>query len=503
MKDFLKINPADNVAVAINPLAAGTTVNVDGDEIKLVSDIPAGHKFALCDIAEGENVIKYGFPIGHARHSVKLGAFLDHNDIKTNLEGQLDYSDISIDNPNPAAPGSARKGDEATFMGYERADGRVGIRNEVWVIPTVGCVNGIAKQIVDQLNAETKAEGVDGIFAFPHNYGCSQLGDDHENTKKILRDMVLHPNAGGILVIGLGCENNQPKVFEEFCGNYDRNRVKFMVCQEVEGDEVEAGVKILRELYEQARTFKRTEQPASKLRIGLKCGGSDGFSGITANPLLGEFSDWLCEQQGGTTVLTEVPEMFGAETILMRRCADDALLAQTVSLINNFKEYFLSHGEPVGENPSPGNKAGGISTLEEKALGCTQKSGKSPVFGVMEYGERINNHGLNLLSAPGNDLVASTALAAAGCQMVLFTTGRGTPFGTFVPTMKVSTNSNLAKRKPTWIDFNAGRLAEDSTMSDVLADFIAYVLKVASGEQVNSEKSGIHEISIFKNGVTL
>lgn len=503
MKDFLKINPADNVAVAISPLSAGTTVNVDGDDITLVADIPAGHKFALCEIAEGENVIKYGFPIGHARHAVKKGAFLDHNDIKTNLEGQLDYSDISIDNPSPEAPGAALKGAEATFMGYERPDGQVGIRNEIWVIPTVGCVNGIAKQIVDRLNAETKAEGVDGIFAFPHNYGCSQLGDDHENTKKILRDMVLHPNAGGILVIGLGCENNQPKVFEEFCGEYDRNRVKFMVCQEVEGDEVEAGLEILRSLYEQARTFERTQQPASKLRIGLKCGGSDGFSGITANPLLGEFSDWLCEQQGGTTVLTEVPEMFGAETILMRRCADDKLLGETVSLINNFKEYFLSHGEPVGENPSPGNKAGGISTLEEKALGCTQKSGKSPVFGVMEYGERIHNHGLNLLSAPGNDLVASTALAAAGCQMVLFTTGRGTPFGTFVPTMKVSTNSGLAARKPTWIDFNAGRLAEDSTMADVLADFVAYVLKVASGEQVNSEKSGIHEISIFKNGVTL
>lgn len=503
MKDFLKINPADNVAVAINPLTAGTTVNVDGDEITLVADIPAGHKFALRDIADGENVIKYGFPIGHTRHAVKRGAFLDHNDIKTNLEGQLDYSDISIDNPSPAAPGAALQGKEATFMGYERPDGQVGIRNEIWVIPTVGCVNGIAKQIVDRLNAETKAEGVDGIFAFPHNYGCSQLGDDHENTKKILRDMVLHPNAGGILVIGLGCENNQPKVFEEFCGDYDRSRVKFIVCQEVEGDEVEAGLAILRSLYEQARGFKRTEQPASKLRIGLKCGGSDGFSGITANPLLGEFSDWLCEQEGGTTVLTEVPEMFGAETILMRRCADNKLLGETVSLINNFKEYFLSHGEPVGENPSPGNKTGGISTLEEKALGCTQKSGKSPVFGVMEYGERIHNHGLNLLSAPGNDLVASTALAAAGCQMVLFTTGRGTPFGTFVPTMKVSTNSGLAKRKPTWIDFNAGRLAEDSSMADVLADFIAYVLKVASGEQVNSEKSGIHEISIFKNGVTL
>lgn len=501
MKEYIKINPADNVAVAISPLAKGTVINVDGRDITLIDDIPAGHKVALQAIGEGENVIKYGFPIGHALHAIAEGKFLDHHDIKTNLAGTLDYSGIKI--KGGADDTTAHAAKELTFEGYERKDGQVGIRNEIWVIPTVGCVNGIVKQIVDRLNAETGAEGVDGIFGFPHNYGCSQLGDDHENTKKVLRDMVLHPNAGGVLVVGLGCENNQPKVFEEFCGDYDRDRVKFMVCQEVEGNEVEYGLEIARKLYEQARGFKRTTQPASKLRIGLKCGGSDGFSGITANPLLGAFSDFLCDTQHGTTVLTEVPEMFGAETILMERCANNELLGETIDLINNFKEYFLSHGEPVGENPSPGNKAGGISTLEEKALGCTQKSGKSPVYGVLEYGERIHNHGLNLLSAPGNDLVASTALGAAGCQMVLFTTGRGTPFGTFVPTMKVSTNSGLAQRKPTWIDFNAGVLAEDETMESVLPRFINYLLEVASGRKVNSEEAGIHEIAIFKNGVTL
>lgn len=501
MKEYLKINPADNVAVAITPLSKGAVITVDGNDITLVSDIPAGHKVALRDIAEGENVIKYGFPIGHTLHSVAKGAFLDHNDIKTNLAGQLDYSDIKISGENCCSVYPDVK--PLTFEGYERKDGQVGIRNEIWVIPTVGCVNGIVKQIVDRLNAETGAAGVDGIFGFPHNYGCSQLGDDHENTKKILRDMVYHPNAGGVLVVGLGCENNQPAVFKEFCGDYDTERVRFMVCQEVEGDEVEYGLNIARELYKQACTYKRTTQPASKLRIGLKCGGSDGFSGITANPLLGEFSDFLCCSQGGTTVLTEVPEMFGAETILMERCIDNDKLGETISLINNFKEYFLSHGEPVGENPSPGNKAGGISTLEEKALGCTQKSGKSPVYGVMEYGERISHNGLNLLSAPGNDLVASTALASAGCQMVLFTTGRGTPFGTYVPTVKVSTNNTLARRKPTWIDFNAGVLVEDETMESVLKRFVDYILEVASGRQVNSEIAGIHEISIFKNGVTL
>ncbi|MCQ2204940.1 MAG: altronate dehydratase family protein [Bacteroidales bacterium] len=501
MKDFLKINPADNVMVAISDMAKGTVVNVDGENITLVTDAKAGHKIALKDIAEGENVIKYGFPIGHARHAVKKGAYLDHDDIKTNLAGQLDYSDIKLKGLKPCQP----SGKQLTWMGYERKDGQVGIRNEVWVIPTVGCVNGVIKQIVERVKADlgSNIEGIDGIFDFPHNYGCSQLSEDHENTKKILRDMVHHPNAGGILVVGLGCENNQPKVFAEFCGDYDKDRVKFMVSQEVEGDEVEYGVKLLKELVTNAQKCKRTEQPASKLRIGLKCGGSDGFSGITANPLLGAFSDFLCETQGGTTILTEVPEMFGAETILMERCANEELLGQTISLINNFKEYFLSHGEPVGENPSPGNKAGGISTLEEKALGCTQKSGKSAVCGVMEYGERLKNNGLNLLSAPGNDLVAATALAAAGCQMVLFTTGRGTPFATFVPTMKISTNSGLAQRKPRWIDFNAGVLVEDKEMDEVLKEFTDLIIRTASGEYVNAEKSDIHEISIFKNGVTL
>ncbi|MBQ0056223.1 MAG: altronate dehydratase [Bacteroidales bacterium] len=501
MKNYIKINPADNVFVAIQPLAAGTTLNVDGEEVTLLTDVPAGHKCALKDFAEGENIIKYGFPIGHARHAVKKGSYMDHEDIKTNLAGTLDYSDIKLKGLTKCEP----SGEQLTFEGYERADGQVGIRNEVWVIPTVGCVNGIIKLIVEQTKKELGDEipGIDGIFHFPHNFGCSQLSEDHENTKKILRDMVHHPNAGAILVVGLGCENNQPRIFEEFCGDYNKDRVKFMICQEVQGDEVPYGVSVLKELIAKAQQDKRTTQPASKLRVGLKCGGSDGFSGITANPLLGAFSDFLCETQGGTTILTEVPEMFGAETILMERCGSKELLDQTISLINNFKNYFLSHGEPCGENPSPGNKAGGISTLEEKALGCTQKSGKSVVCGVMEYGDRLQHNGLNLLSAPGNDLVAATALASAGCQLVLFTTGRGTPFGTFVPTMKVSTNSGLAERKPTWIDFNAGVLAEDKTMEETVKAFTQKILAVASGELTNNEKAGIHEISIFKNGVTL
>ena len=492
---YLKINSADNVAVAIESLKQGESIVVDGAVVSIIEDIPAGHKVALKNFVEGENVIKYGYPIGHVLKDRPKGSWLNENHIKTNLAGLLEYTyaphAVNLDIPDRGL----------TFKGYRRKNGDVGVRNEIWIIPTVGCVNGIVTQLADKLREETKGKGVDAIVAFPHNYGCSQLGDDHENTKKILRDMVLHPNAGGVLVVGLGCENNQPDIFKEFVGEVDDSRIRYMVAQKCE-DEISEGMKLLHGIYKEVKKDVRTDIPLSELRVGLKCGGSDGFSGITANPLLGLFSDFLIAQ-GGTSVLTEVPEMFGAETILMNRCADRKLFDQTVSLINNFKDYFLSHGEPVGENPSPGNKAGGISTLEEKALGCTQKCGKSLVRGVLDYGERLEVKGLSLLSAPGNDLVASTALAACGCHIVLFTTGRGTPFGTFVPTMKVSTNSTLAKQKPTWIDFNAGVIVEDEPMEKTLERFIDYVIRVASGETVNNEKKSYREIAIFKNGVTL
>lgn len=494
-KTYLKINSADNVAVAIEELKAGEVIIDNGKDITLVNNIPAGHKVTLKKISKGENIIKYGYPIGHAKEDVEQGTWINEDMIKTNLEGLLDYK------YNPVDVNVNIENKKLEFQGYRRKNGDVGIRNEIWIVPTVGCVNGIVNQLAEALKKETNCEGIDAIVAYPHNYGCSQLGDDHENTKKILRNIVKHPNAGAVLVVGLGCENNQPDVFKEFLGEYDSDRVKFMVSQKV-NDEFEDGMSILRDLYLKAKTDKRTNVPLSELRVGLKCGGSDGFSGITANPLLGLFSDFLISQ-GGTSVLTEVPEMFGAETILMNRCKNEDLFNQTVKLINDFKEYYISHGEPVGENPSPGNKAGGISTLEEKALGCTQKCGKSYVSGVMAYGESLKVKGLNLLSAPGNDLVASTALASSGCHMVLFTTGRGTPFGTFVPTMKVSTNSNLAKNKPGWIDFNAGVIVENEHIEKTCERFIDYVIKVASGELVNNEKKNYREIAIFKNGVTL
>ena len=494
--EFIRINPADSVVVCLRAMSKGEIISIDNFNVELLQDTPAGHKVLLKDTSKGEDIIKYGYPIGHAAEDLKAGTWVNENNLKTNLAGTLSYE------YNPVNETLNIAKEDRTFKGYERKNGEVGIRNEIWVVPTVGCVNGIAEKLVEKLKEETKCAGIDAIHAWHHNFGCSQLSGDHENTRKILRDIVLHPNAGGVLVLGLGCENNQPDDFMQTLGDYDNERIKLMVSQKVEGDEIEEGLKILRNIYKIASTDKRTDVPLSKLRIGLKCGGSDGFSGITANPLVGELSDYIVAQ-GGTSILTEVPEMFGAETILMNRCENKDLFNDTVSLINNFKDYFLSHGEPVGENPSPGNKAGGISTLEDKALGCTQKCGRAPVSGVLEYGDRLKNNGLNLLSAPGNDLVASTALASAGCQIVLFTTGRGTPFGTFVPTMKISTNSLLASRKSNWIDFNAGVLAEGMDMKELLRQFIEKVISVASGELTRNEENGYREISIFKNGVTL
>ena len=491
---YLKINPADSVVVCLEPKKKGDIIVIDGRAITVNQDTPAGHKVLIKDVAQNEDIIKYGYPIGHAMQAMKAGDWVNENNLKTNLSGTLEYTYNPVNEPLNISK------QNRTFKGYIRKNGDVGIRNEIWVVPTVGCVNGIAERLVNKLKAEVN-DGVDNIYAWHHNYGCSQLSEDHENTRKVLRDICLHPNAGAVLVLSLGCENNQPEEFMAMIGDYDKDRIKLLVTQRVD-DEMEAGMQILHQLYDIASKDVRTDVPVSKLRVGLKCGGSDGFSGITANPLVGEFSDWLVAQ-GGTSVLTEVPEMFGAETILMNRCTSKELFEQTVSMVNNFKNYFLSHGEPVGENPSPGNKAGGISTLEDKALGCTQKCGKAPVSGVMEYGDRLQNPGLNLLSAPGNDLVASTALASCGCHLVLFTTGRGTPFGTFVPTMKIATNPDLARRKANWIDFSAGQLIEGRTMQELVPEFIDKVMAVASGEPAKNEINDYREISIFKNGVTL
>ena len=492
---YIQINPLDNVAVALENLNPGDILQVNGRSVCVAEEIPRGHKVALTDLSTGSEVIKYGFSIGNMTDGVKEGCLVNERNLHTSLSGLSEYE------YKPCIAEIEKNECNRTFNGFRRSNDSVGIRNEMWIVPTVGCVNGVAERLASAMREETKCEGIDAIVAYTHNYGCSQLGDDHENTRNILRNLVKHPNAGAVLVVGLGCENNQPSVFKEILGDYDNSRIRFLVCQE-EDDEEQRGMEMLREMYAIMRKDARTSIPLSELRIGLKCGGSDGFSGITANPLLGRFSDYLVSC-GGTTVLTEVPEMFGAETILMNRCVSREVFDKTVALINNFKSYFIANKQPIYENPSPGNKAGGISTLEEKSLGCTQKSGSSAVCDVLEYGETLCEKGLNLLSAPGNDLVASTALAAAGCHIVLFTTGRGTPFGTFVPTVKVSTNSDLYNRKRQWIDFNAGVLVEGVSMDELLNDFIDMLVSVASGEKVLNEKNDYRGIAIFKTGVTL
>jgi altronate hydrolase len=493
--EFVQLHEKDNVVVALKDLDAGQVISVKGIEILLKDVIKKGHKIAIKDLNVSDHVMKYGSPIGHATVKITVGEHVHTHNTKTNLDGIQDYQYQQKLNEN------LYENENLTFQGYKRKNGNVGIRNELWIVPTVGCVNGVAERMIKLFEKEVgDTNPFENSLVLKHNYGCSQLGDDHENTKKILQNAVLHPNAGGVLVLGLGCENNNLLEFKESLGEYDEKRIKFLASQEV-SNEIEEGVKLLLEIYEEAKDDKRETVPLSELKVGLKCGGSDGLSGITANPLLGRFSDFLVAQ-GGTTVLTEVPEMFGAETILMERAANEAVFDKTVQLINEFKQYFIDNKQPIYENPSPGNKAGGITTLEDKSLGCTQKAGTSTVKDVLKYGEVLTEKGLNLLSAPGNDLVASSALAAAGCQIVLFTTGRGTPFGAFVPTMKISTNTALYENKPHWIDYNAGVLLEEDA-DTVLRDFVQYIIKVASGELVNNEKNDFREIAIFKTGVTL
>ena len=560
MKKYIKIDPSDNVAVLLEAVPAGTQFEELG--ITTLQDIPAGHKCAIRDIAAGEAVIKYGNPIGHAKEAIPAGSWVHVHNVKTGLSGQLTYSYDPVDavkqfklesgseQSSSGNPDVSKAADRpGTFMGYRRKDGRAGVRNEIWIVPTVGCVNHIAEELahefagvcksavtgtgspdgakesvarsssIDKANgsatgssssdgAKGSATGtscdvsIDAVVAMTHPYGCSQMGDDQENTADILGSIAKHPNCGGVLLLSLGCENNNLDHMKKYLEGIDEERVRYLICQNSE-DEIEDGRKLIQELVDIASKDKRVEIPAKELVVGLKCGGSDGFSGITANPLVGRFSD-IITAMGGSSILTEVPEMFGAEQLLMNRAKDETVFNKTVDLINGFKDYYERHNQVIYENPSPGNKQGGITTLEDKSLGCVQKSGSSVVCDVLNYGEQVKTKGLNLLEGPGNDMVAVTALAAAGAHIILFTTGRGTPLSSPVPTVKISSNSALAAKKSNWIDFDAGRaVSSDISLDDLGEELYRYILDVASGRQVKSEVAGYHSMTIFKQGVTL
>ncbi|MGG0792080.1 altronate dehydratase family protein [Peribacillus simplex] len=501
MNKFVRVHSNDDVVISLEGIHKGQSLQIQTEDrgmihIKASDDIPKGHKMLVKPIKRGEDVIKFGYSIGKAKEDISIGDWVHTHNLVSDLHGILDYS------YQPRSQNTKDSSQDHTFQGYIRENGEVGIRNEIWIINTVGCINKTCEILAKMGNEQFKDRQIDGIQHFSHPYGCSQLGDDLTHTQKLLAALAQHPNAAGVLVVGLGCENNQIEAFKEVIGEFPPNRIKFLKAQEVQ-DELESGLRLMGELVEYAEGFVRKPVPVSKLKIGLKCGGSDGFSGITANPLVGAVSDLIVEN-GGTTILTEVPEMFGAETILMNRARDEETFNKIVGLINDFKQYFIRHDQEIYENPSPGNKEGGISTLEEKSLGCTQKGGHATVVDVSPYGERVVKHGLNLINSPGNDLISVTALAAAGAHIVLFTTGRGTPFGGPVPTVKIATNSDLADRKKHWIDYNAGQLIEGQKIEELKDDLFQYILELSSGKKkTNNEKFGYREISIFKEGVIL
>lgn len=494
---LVRVHPLDDVAVAVAALDAGAEACAGGVPVTVREAVAAGHKVALRPIAAGEAVRKYGFPIGLATEPIAAGAWVHSHNLRTALEGTMDYARPSRFSP----PATDRSIEIPTWEGYRRENGRVATRNEVWIINTVGCVNTAADRIARIAN-ERYAGAIDGVFSFSHPYGCSQLGDDLQNTRKVLAGLLRHPNAGGVLVLGLGCENNQLHQLLEMAGEVDAHRIRFFNTQDVV-DEIDEGLDAVASLVSSMRDDRRTTVPVSELLLGHKCGGSDGFSGITANPLLGAIADRLTAMGGGV-ILTEVPEMFGAEQVLMDRAVDGEVFDGIVGMVNDFKDYFLRHGQPVYENPSPGNKAGGLTTLEEKSLGAIQKGGRAPVTGVLRYGQPAHTGGLQLLESPGNDGVSSTAMVASGATLLLFTTGRGTPLGFPVPTIKVSSNTPIAEKKPHWIDFDAGALLAGASMDRLADDLFARILDVASGRvRTNNEMHGYREIAIWKEGVTL
>lgn len=489
MSKLFKINDKDNVAVALEELKKGEII----DNIKLLDNIPFGHKVLLNDLKSGENIIKYGNPIGHLTIDCKKGEHIHEHNLKTNLSDIIEYKYCGENEYQP-------KKCDVTFNGYLRQDGRAATRNEIWIIPTVGCVNNTAKRL-EKIGQDIIGDDCDGVFAYTHPFGCSQLGDDQENTRKILAALANHPNAGGVLIVSLGCENTNVETFKKYLGKYNKKRIKFLVTQDCE-NELEKGEKLLKELYSFVKSFKREPIPINKLVVGYKCGGSDAFSGITANALCGRLTDKLTSF-GTSAILTEVPEMFGAEQLLMKRCENEKVFNKCVNMINSFKQYFFSHNQECYENPSPGNHDGGITMLEEKSLGCIQKGGKAIITDVLEYGEHCKKQGLNLLTGPGNDIVSTTNLAAAGANIILFTTGRGTPLSASVPTIKVSSNSRLAKRKSNWIDFNAGELIESNDFENMTEEIFKSLIDIASGRQTKNEQNGYRDISIFKDGVIM
>jgi altronate hydrolase len=494
----IHLHPTDNVAVARVPIPAGTSLRIDGLPVTTMDAIPAGHKVALWDIQPGEVVERYGQVIGRAKQAIQAGRHIHTHNLAFE-ELQLEYEFPVGDTPVPTA-----RPDAPTFLGYQREDGRVGTRNYIAVVAASNCAAHTAEQIARSYEGETMPPNVDGVVAFPHGEGCAHAaeGPDIDQLRRTLGGVLIHPNVSGAVILGLGCETNQIDHYLGV-GGPRSTRLAGLTLQSSGGTRgaIEAARRQIARFLEQASAEERTPAPASKIVLGLNCGGSDSFSGITANPALGFCSDLLAEL-GGTPVLAETTEIFGAEHLLVKRARNREVAEKLLDCIRKYKVYLNRFAGSFDDNPSPGNKEGGLTNILEKSLGAVAKGGTSPLIDVYDYAERVTAPGFTFMNTPGYDPVSLTGLAAGGCNLIAFTTGRGSAIGfPTIPVIKVATNSNTYRRMTDNMDVNAGAIADgEATVQQIGQAIFDLMLEVATGRHTCAERLGHKEFVPWRIG---
>ena len=487
--DFVLLNPRDSVVVALRGFQAGDTLALGEEAIQLLDSVPPGHKVAIRPVAAGEPIFKFGWSIGVATKPIRVGQHVHTQNVK--CDHHIDLEAISTD-----VPAELPRLEGHTFEGFRRADGRVGTRNYLAVISNVNCSASVARMIASRFDQQTLAAfpNVDGVISFRHEGGCAMAfnGSRHRMLSRVLGGMARHPNIGGFLLVGLGCEQGTLDHLVQSQG-LQGEAVPVLSIQSAGGTSktVERGVEIAAGLLKQVNGFQRETVPASHLVLGTECGGSDGYSGITANPALGAAADRLVAC-GGTAILSETSEIFGAEHLLTRRARSRAVAEKLLERIEWWKWYCSNYGEELDNNPSVGNKAGGLTTITEKSLGAVSKGGTTPLEAVYEYAEPVQQQGFVVMDTPGFDPASVTGMVAGGANLIAFTTGRGSCFGSKpTPTFKIASNTRLFQQLPEDMDFNAGQVVEGRSVDEVGQELFSRLLDTASGKPTCSEALGI------------